>query len=395
LKEGAYDFIEKPFSIHQIEKIVQKIKEEKILEKEQKLLLIKLKQTKNFLEKIYFNIGAAVVVCEQNGTIINYNYQTIKTLCRKEKSLIGTNIDKIIFDQKVRGLLTKMKSGYITSICKEKFILQKAQRLPKFILLTVSPIDEDNFKGFICLFNDITDCYNLNGEPFLSEKNYKVEDFDKYKNICGSTIHNVKGEFFHIANSIKFLRDLNIDLNDFKKECDIIERSLIYSEFMLLKLMNLLEIHLSWVDDININEVLKEFEKFIRPRLPTNIDLLFRIEGKNGNYCAITNFKQLMLVLIELIENAVKILYQNGGIIEITIGEINDQICLKVKDNGSGINPGLRKIIFKKPIFKKNELGVGLYLCKKILDEIGGVIKLRSILGKGSTFKIILPRVKS
>ncbi|MBU1628172.1 response regulator, partial [bacterium] len=99
LKEGAYDFIEKPFSIHQITRIVQNIKEEKKLERENDRLLRELKQTKNFLENIHSNIGAGIIVCLEDGKIISHNYQAAKIWETGEEILHGKNLGEISSDK--------------------------------------------------------------------------------------------------------------------------------------------------------------------------------------------------------------------------------------------------------------------------------------------------------
>jgi len=173
LKEGAYDFIEKPFSIHEIARIVKNVKEEKSLERENDRLLKELKQTKNFLENIHSNIGAGIIVCSEDGCIVSHNNQALQIWESNEESLIGNNIHELSNDKKFENLFSKMKSGLLLSIYKEQYILNKLEHSPKYILLTVSPLIEENFKGFICLIDDITNTFKLKEKLFLSEEKYK------------------------------------------------------------------------------------------------------------------------------------------------------------------------------------------------------------------------------
>lgn len=67
-------------------------------------------------------------------------------------------------------------------------------------------------------------------------------------------------------------------------------------------------------------------------------------------------------------------------------------VCIEITDTGVGIPPENIKNIFN-PFFSTREdgLGFGLALANKIINDHGGVIKVTSEEGKGSTFSVYLP----
>jgi signal transduction histidine kinase len=74
----------------------------------------------------------------------------------------------------------------------------------------------------------------------------------------------------------------------------------------------------------------------------------------------------------------------------------NGMVLVKVEDNGIGMKRGQLSQIFR--MFKRLNLqkeytgiGVGLTLCRKIVELHGGNIDVDSALGEGSTFKFTLP----
>ena len=80
------------------------------------------------------------------------------------------------------------------------------------------------------------------------------------------------------------------------------------------------------------------------------------------------------------------------------------RVCLKkvdgtaeiiVEDNGSGIADDFKDKIFR-PNFttKSSGMGLGLSICKQIIESAGGSISFESELGIGTTFKVTLPAVK-
>ena len=104
-------------------------------------------------------------------------------------------------------------------------------------------------------------------------------------------------------------------------------------------------------------------------------------------------------LLNNLLSNAVK--YSDRvPVIDIEGFTEDNNICIKVSDNGIGINKVDQKHIFDKfyrastgNIHKFKGLGLGLYYVKKIAEAHGGDVSVSSKPGKGSTFMVTLPNI--
>ncbi|MDD6795936.1 MAG: ATP-binding protein [Clostridiaceae bacterium] len=101
--------------------------------------------------------------------------------------------------------------------------------------------------------------------------------------------------------------------------------------------------------------------------------------------------------VINLVSNAVKFT-PSGGLIEVTLKDLEDKVKISVKDNGEGISIENQKVIFDrfnqgidKCSEKKGGSGLGLTITKQIVNLHGGEIYVKSEVGKGSEFVIILP----
>ncbi|PBJ09348.1 sensor histidine kinase KdpD [Flavobacterium sp. ACN6] len=102
-------------------------------------------------------------------------------------------------------------------------------------------------------------------------------------------------------------------------------------------------------------------------------------------------------VLRNLLTNAIKFTDQQGKII-ISMQKINHNVEVSITDNGIGIPDSIKEKLFKineKVIQKgtENEIGngLGLLLCSEFIKKHQGQIWAESKLGKGSTFKFVLP----
>jgi PAS domain S-box-containing protein len=104
---------------------------------------------------------------------------------------------------------------------------------------------------------------------------------------------------------------------------------------------------------------------------------------------------QLVQLFQNLIGNAIK--YQNPGVPKIHIAALNGgkQYRFSVQDNGLGIDPQYFERIFGmfQRLHKREEFagtGIGLAICKKIVERHGGQISVESQPGIGSTFRFAL-----
>ncbi|MEH1837748.1 MAG: PAS domain S-box protein [Nostoc sp.] len=109
---------------------------------------------------------------------------------------------------------------------------------------------------------------------------------------------------------------------------------------------------------------------------------------------------RLLQVLINLISNAVK--FTESGCVSCRVKQENDGVCFSVIDTGIGIAPEDQPKVFEKfrqvgdtLTDKPKGTGLGLPICKQIVDHHGGRIWVESEPGKGSVFSFIIPTYAS
>jgi C4-dicarboxylate-specific signal transduction histidine kinase len=104
--------------------------------------------------------------------------------------------------------------------------------------------------------------------------------------------------------------------------------------------------------------------------------------------------EQIGRVLMNVLTNAVQALEENEyGVIATTLYETETMYCITVEDNGKGIDEEVEAKLFA-PNFttKKKGSGLGLSICRNILEDYGGTINYcQSSLG-GARFIICLPK---
>ena len=107
--------------------------------------------------------------------------------------------------------------------------------------------------------------------------------------------------------------------------------------------------------------------------------------------------RRIEQTLANLISNAVKFT-DPGGFVRACTGTDADRIFIEINDNGRGIRASHQQDVFS-PFFQAEDadtserqgMGLGLHVCRSIVEEHGGELALKSELGAGSTFTIWLP----
>ncbi len=110
------------------------------------------------------------------------------------------------------------------------------------------------------------------------------------------------------------------------------------------------------------------------------------------------NPARLTQVFVNLLMNAAAAVGESGklGRIIVTSGVVGDHQFIEFEDDGIGIDEETKKQIFD-PFFTTRNVGdgtgLGLYICRAILREMGGDISLESSPGEGASFRVGIPRL--
>lgn len=102
---------------------------------------------------------------------------------------------------------------------------------------------------------------------------------------------------------------------------------------------------------------------------------------------------QINQVFMNLLLNASQAI-PDDGTITIRTRRTNDHVSVEISDSGSGIPPEDLDRIFESGFTtkqKRSGMGLGLGICREIVEGQGGTIEVESVVGEGSTFRVLLP----
>ncbi len=352
---------------------------------ENKIIINQLQTEQHALKNLLESAPVSIVSLDKNLNCLEYNDKFAQILnITNNKSIIGENIFTLLPE------LNIVVENFINfkPVSKEALPvkLKDCGQLKYFNVLIwpIHSIDEANHYLIVMLV-DITDSINLQQQR---------EDF------VATLTHDLKTPIL-AANRILDLLiegdfgDLTIDQTD-------VLRKLLESNMSLYKLvLNLLDIYryeskLNRLNltKVNLNKIINQVVNEINPlieakQIQLTLNLMDNIIDLNLDQNAIKR------VLQNLLDNATKFT-SKGGKISLELYQQDSEIILKVNDTGCGIDqeliPKLFDRFWKATAKHRNYsgAGLGLYLCRQIIEEHEGRIWCDSIENVGSNFYIAL-----
>jgi PAS domain S-box-containing protein len=260
------------------------------------------------------------------------------------------------------------------------------------IEVNIAPLKKDNeFGGIECTVRDVTERKEVEGELKKSER-LKIE----FMNIAA---HELKSPVTPIMGYL----DLIIQDKDASENVKNWARISLRNSERLLRLVNdILDVSRLDSDTMRFDmgkldtiEILDEIVEDMKPAME-NKNLEFIADIPRDLPSIMGDRNSLSQVLKNLLENAVK--FTDHGSITIEAKKEGDHVIISVEDTGIGISQDETKKIFTKfyqaytgDDRKSEGTGLGLFICKEIIEKHNGEILAESKLGKGSKFMIKLP----
>jgi two-component system, OmpR family, phosphate regulon sensor histidine kinase PhoR len=397
MKQGAYDFIAKPFEPEHLRIVVNRAREKirlttetEILEAERRRTLADLGTEKSRIRTIIEYLPNGIVVTNSKGHVALVNPAFFKQIGLDHSgSQMGEHIEHYVKDETFCKLVMEISQGKHNDT-KEIPTCEFSPTNGKYLMARGRPVlgDENECLGAVIAVEDITAMKLLDRlkSEFVAKVSHELRSplstiheqiAVVLKDMAGEEPNDDKLVLTRAKEKTSGLISLIGDLLDLSR----IETGMVYQEPKPLNMDVLLK---SIVDFLGTKAKSKKQSLLLKlqetPLPSLTIDPM-AIESIFGN----------------LITNAINYTNESGEII-VTAETDGKNIIVKVKDNGFGIDPAYHDKIFEKFFRVKNEktryitgTGLGLPIVKGLLNDLGGSIKLDSAPGKGSVFTVMIP----
>lgn len=140
-------------------------------------------------------------------------------------------------------------------------------------------------------------------------------------------------------------------------------------------------------EEVDLGQLFKDLLDELKIPKDVQVD----IEIKPGAERALTDPQILKRILHNLVNNALQAM-PDGGTLTLAASLSGGELRIEVRDTGVGMDEETLKRIFT-PLFttKAKGTGLGLAVCKRLVEGLGGRIEVKSSKGAGTTFMLVLP----
>ncbi len=245
----------------------------------------------------------------------------------------------------------------------------------------------DKIFGVISISRDITE-----RKAFEARLEEKIKELDTF--IYRSS-HDLKGPLASLQGLLNVAKSEVVDSNALQY-LGLIEKSVLNLDSILMDLLNITKITQGSLNivEINIKEVITNIISSFE-NLPEYVNIKWNLQFDEHEILHLD--KSLVNNIFQnLIINAIK--YQDKSkpnpIVKISTKYYNEEMIIKVEDNGEGIPENLQHSVFDmffRGNTKSTGSGLGLYIVKNAVEKSGGRLELLSKEKVGSAFTIYLP----
>lgn len=224
------------------------------------------------------------------------------------------------------------------------------------------------------------------------------EKAEELNMLVSSFIANVNHEIRTPLNSIISFSELLIETEDYQERKEfysIVKRNSDWLTKIVSDLLNLSKIESGAMEykesPTDINALCQDIVFFSKLKHKSDAEIHFE---KTLDTCIInTDVQRVQQVISNLMNNAMK--FTKSGEIRLGYETLpSNHLRIYVKDTGIGIEEKDKERIFNRLVKLNNNVsgwGLGLHICKGIVEELGGKIGVESEFGKGSCFWFTLP----
>ena len=373
--------------------------------------LISLKKSEEQFRQVWDKSIDGMRLVDVNGKTILVNDAFCRLVEKKKNELEGKDFSEIynysikeISDPEIRKSILKkftdrIMSDEIEPTFEKELFLWNSKKV-WFQLSNSILKQDDGSRVVLSIFRDISEnkIYEEKLNTIATELKELNDSKDKFISILS---HDLRGPFHGflgitevLANDISFLSPEEI-----KESATMLNKALT-NQYLLLEDL------LTW-SRIQTKRIEINFENIKAAEEVLSVIVLLRPNAENKQITIVCNVEEdielncdramFKLLFRNLIANAVKFSF-NGGIVNVDSKIREKGIIFAVADNGIGISETDKKKLFRTDIHFTTKgtadeagTGLGLILCKEIVDLHKGKIWVDSTPGGGSTFNVFIP----
>jgi PAS domain S-box-containing protein len=330
------------------------------------------------------SMPVGVLVIKHDGSIDSINSRTVEMLGYTTDELVGTHIMKLLptsSDNEPVKYMSGIYPRYVGRVGEFKAAKKDGSELA--VEFSLKEFSLSYGSRLLAVILDVTERYEI----------------QKMRQAFVAMVsHELRTPLTGVAAFLALLTQGALKPEQVEPKAKAAENSVMRLISLVNELLDLeklesgtLSLNLAPVAVANILELSDQAVAGVAEKKDLYIDL------PNSTATIVADQDRLVQVLVNLLSNAIKFSPEKSGI-RVTVNEEPDYIEFRVKDKGRGVPERYRETIFERfqqveasDSTKKGGTGLGLPICKAIVEQHGGSIGVESEEGKGSEFWFRIP----
>jgi PAS domain S-box-containing protein len=350
-------------------------------------------------KELFDNVAEAVFLFNPKGKIIESNDRILQSTGYPKEELLNQSIGKIVESDQILNIENVLKRLGRESEARFEVNIKTKDGTLRPNEVTCRYVTYLGKACFLCVARDITKTKLLQSQLLRSERLAATGQ------LAASIAHEINSPLQGITALLSVIQTKYVADEDLQRKLDLIKNAFVSIRNTVRNLIDLNRPGKEKKQPMEINQVIENTVALMRSYLKKNmVDIELNLTAENSQIMA--SPQQIGQVIMNLVNNAVESIISATDYMDrirgssslggrITIGTIKreDEIVIKVKDNGPGIAPKDIDRIFD-PFFTRKKtmgMGVGLSICYGIVEDHKGTIAGDNLPAGGAVFTVRLP----
>ncbi|VAX25554.1 Sensor protein of zinc sigma-54-dependent two-component system [hydrothermal vent metagenome] len=343
---------------------------------------VHLQNVQDYISNVIQSMPNGLISLDKTGKVETVNRTAVKLLGLEENKVVGKNIHDVLPNCKSEALGQNNSEKFEQNV---ECHLNDGNTIPLNIISSKIKNEIGEDLGTVLIFTDLRELKSLEKAVERSER------LASMGRMAAGIAHEIRNPLSSIKGLAQYLR------NKFEKDSEDHEyASVMISEVdrlnrVIRDMLNFAKPHEPKLALCNIEDIVSHSLKLTESELnekKINIILM----NKDDLPTVLADSDLLTQVFLNLFANSIEAMDENGTI-EISFSEEEQFVIIEISDEGSGIEEENLNKIFD-PFFtsKSTGTGLGLAIVYRIIENHNGKITVNSVVNKGTTFIIKLPK---
>ncbi|MDH3216736.1 MAG: ATP-binding protein [Candidatus Krumholzibacteria bacterium] len=341
-------------------------------------------------DNILKHMSSGVLVIDSEGKILTINPVAEQILGFGKKDIRSMDI-RDTFDSLMPEFTDELVRALQSDESKHRQELSVTrpgrQSLPLGISISQLKDDDDNKRGIIAVFQDLTEVRDM------QDRVRKADRLAAIGELSAGIAHEIRNPLASISGSIEMLsHEIRVD-GENKRLMELIVKESDRLDRIINDFLEFARLRQPAIADVSIEMCLGEVAVLLKNNASINCHIVTKVHEQCRDVLVRLDEEQMKQVFLNLGINACEAM-PNGGQLTIEAAILpNRSLRIAFADQGAGITEDTRSRLFE-PFFttKNGGTGLGLALANKIVEAHAGRIDVRNREQGGAEFAVIVPR---